>query len=124
MAGRAGGAGVTILLVEDDASLRLLCRVNLEHEGYRVLEAERLDKAEELLSAEDVDVVLLDLHVAGEDARELLHRLRVERLRTPVALVTGESGLEPAVAAAADAVIQKPFTLDDLLGTVERLRDR
>jgi DNA-binding response OmpR family regulator len=124
MAGRAGGAGGTVLLIEDDASLRLLCRVNLEHDGYRVLEAERLDKAEELLSAEDVDVVLLDLHVAGENSRDLLYRLRAEPLQTPVALITGESGLEPTVAAAADAVIEKPFTLDHLRATVERLRDR
>src|SRR5438046_2635902 len=44
-----GGAGHTVLVVDDDDSLRMLCRVNLEFEGYRVLEAPTVEIAEELL---------------------------------------------------------------------------
>ena len=47
-----GGEATTVLVVEDDASLRLLCRLNLELERYSVLEAGTLDVAEEILTQE------------------------------------------------------------------------
>ena len=59
----------TVLVVEDDAALRMLCRINLDLEGYRVLEAETMDRAAELVSSEPVDVVLLDLHVGERHGR-------------------------------------------------------
>jgi DNA-binding response OmpR family regulator len=66
----------TVLVVDDDASLRLLCRVNLELDGYRVLEAPTVAEAEDMLLAERVDVVLLDVHVGPESGIELMRNLR------------------------------------------------
>ena len=78
--------GPTVLIVEDDPSLRLLCRVNLELEGLNVLEAETLAQAIALVAGEPIDVVLLDLHV-GEDLGlgllPYLHESRPRRLRLP-----------------------------------------
>jgi DNA-binding NtrC family response regulator len=48
----------TILIVDDDASLRLLCRVNLELEGYNVLEAPSVAVAEDVVASDDVDLFL------------------------------------------------------------------
>ena len=45
-----GTAAQTVLVVDDDDSLRLLCRVNLELDGYRVLEAGSLAEAREALA--------------------------------------------------------------------------
>jgi DNA-binding response OmpR family regulator len=58
-----GAERATVLVVDDDPSLRLLCRVNLELEGYRVLEAGDLAAARSALSGDDVDVILLDVHL-------------------------------------------------------------
>ncbi|TML45984.1 MAG: response regulator [Actinobacteria bacterium] len=104
-----GGAGHTVLVVDDDDSLRMLCRVNLELEGYRVLEAPTVETAQELLRDERVDVVLLDVHVGSGDGFKVLGELTGER----VALFTGSFEV--------DAVLRKPFTLTDLSETVGRL---
>lgn len=119
-----GGSETTVLVVEDDVSLRLLCRVNLELEGYRVLEAATLREARDALAGEPVDVVLLDVHVAGQSGLDLLYELDAEEDRPGLALFTGESRIDAAVRDRVDAVIAKPFTLDDLSGTVARLATR
>jgi two-component system, OmpR family, KDP operon response regulator KdpE len=110
-----------VLVVEDDPSLRMLCRVNLELEHYRVLEAETLTRAEHLLTSEEIDVVLLDLHVGDRHGMELLPMLR-EHPETAVCLLSGTSEADPPVEEnGVDAFIRKPFELEDLMGTVERL---
>jgi two-component system, OmpR family, KDP operon response regulator KdpE len=111
-----------VLVVEDDPSLRMLCRVNLELEHYRVLEAETLTRAEHLLASEEVDVVLLDLHVGDRHGMELLPMLREQHPGTAVCLLSGTSEADPPVEEnGVDAFIRKPFELEDLMGTVERL---
>lgn len=114
-------AQVTVLVVDDDPSIRLLCRVNLELDGYSVAEAGTLDEARATIAARAPDVVILDVHVPGGDGRELLAELRAERPGLPVALLTGSAGREELLRAGADALIPKPFTLDELRETVGRL---
>jgi DNA-binding response OmpR family regulator len=114
-----GGIGHTVLVVDDDDSLRMLCRVNLELEGYRVLEAPTVERAETLLRDETVDVVLLDVHVGAGDGFKVLGEVGRER----VALFTGSFEVGEQHAAAVDAVLRKPFTLTELSETVGRLAD-
>jgi len=117
-----GPPGRTVLVVDDDESLRMLCRVNLELEGYRVLEAATLATARTALSSEPVEVLLLDLHLPGEDGRELLREVRARSPAPAVALFTGSPELEDgAQGEAADAVLRKPFALEELVVTVRRL---
>jgi len=111
----------TVLVVEDDPSLRMLCRVNLELEDYHVLEAETLARAEEIVRGEPVDVVLLDLHVGEERGLALLPALRRERPDAKVCLLSGTSETDPPERNGFDAFIRKPFELEDLLETVARL---
>ena len=114
----------TVLVVEDDAALRMLCRINLDLEGYRVLEADTIDRAAELVSSEPVDVVLLDLHVGERDGLELLPTLRAERPGAAVCLLSGTSVSEPPVEEGVDGFIRKPFELDVLTDTVQRLASK
>jgi two-component system nitrogen regulation response regulator NtrX len=115
------GGGHSVLVVDDEPSIRLLCRVNLELEGYRVLEAESLSRAREHLRDASVSVVLLDVHVGSEDGRTLLDEIRSEWPAVPVALFSGTAGVEAVDAEGADAIIPKPFQLEQLVGTVSRL---
>jgi DNA-binding response OmpR family regulator len=114
----------TVLVVEDDESLRMLCRINLELENYRVLEAETLVRAAELVSTEPVDVVLLDLHVGERHGTELLPLLRAERPAAAVCLLSGTSETDPPEEEGVDEFIRKPFDLDVLTETVARLASR
>jgi DNA-binding response OmpR family regulator len=107
----------TVLVVDDDASLRMLCRVNLELEGYRVLEAATVEAAEELLRDEQIDVVLLDVHVGSEDGFGLLSHVGGQR----VALFSGSYDPDDERRRQVDAILRKPFTLDELADTVGRL---
>ena len=114
-----GGTGKTVLVVDDDASLRLLCRVNLELDGYTVLEATGVGQAKEMLDAGGIDAMLLDLHLGDGDGRDLLASLGSQR--PPVALFTGSEQIGPALHAVADAVLSKPFEIGVLSETVGRL---
>src|SRR5467141_3198634 len=80
-------AAPTALIVDDDPALRLLCRVNLELEGFSVREAATVAEAEAAIAEERPDVVLLDVHLGGEQTHDLLARIRADGI--PVALVTG-----------------------------------
>ena len=100
--------------------------MNLELDGCTVLEAGGLSEARELLSASSVDVVLLDVHVGRDDGRELLRELRRSSPGTPVAFLTGsvDRGALESDTERADAVIPKPFRLDELTSTVKELAAR
>jgi DNA-binding NtrC family response regulator len=108
----------TVLVVDDDPSLRLLCRVNLELEGYAVVEAGTLDDAERALDDGLIDVVLLDVHLGNEEGLTLFTKIEERGLTSSTALLTGSPGKELPPDA---TVIPKPFRIDDLTGTVRRL---
>jgi len=106
------------LIVDDDAALRLLCRVNLELDGFTVREAATIAAAEAAIAEERPDVVLLDVHLGGEQTHELLARIRSARI--PVALVTGSVDIAD-YRGQADAVLGKPVVPETLVGTARRL---
>jgi DNA-binding NtrC family response regulator len=110
-----------VLIVDDDASLRLLCRVNLELEGYNVLEARSVAAAEEAVAADAVDLFLLDVHVGADDGLALMRSLRAREHRAPIVLFTGSARLDSATITEADGVVPKPFRLEQLLDVVRRL---
>ena len=111
----------TVLVVDDDRSIRLLCRINLELEGYEVVEAGTLDEARAKLDAHDVGVVLLDLRVGTESGTGLLGDLHARQPPIPVAVVSGSAELEAPDEALASATLRKPFTIEQLLETVRAL---
>ena len=113
--------GHIVLVVDDDASIRMLCRLNLELDGWSVREAATLAQAREQLVPEGVDVVLLDMHVGSENGVEFLRELRRERPGLKVAMLTGSDDLQDIDA---DAVISKPFKIDELRTTVAGLAPR
>ena len=110
-----------VLVVDDDPSIRLLCRINLELEGWTVREAESLADARRELEAEGAAVVLLDVHVGLESGVGFLDELRREHPGLPVAMLTGSIEHPIVGYVAAEAVIAKPFTLEQLSETVRLL---
>ena len=114
----------TVLVVDDDAAIRFLCRVNLELDGWTVHEARAIEEARQKLAAAAVDVVLLDVHVGVESGLDFIEEIRDRHPGVPIVLLTGSVGSPSLDAVSADAVIPKPFTLDQLTGTLGKLVPR
>jgi DNA-binding NtrC family response regulator len=114
-------APARILVVDDDASIRLLCRVNFELEGHEVLEAGSLAAARASLAEESVDLVVLDVHLHGERSDDLVAECHARQPRLPVVLVTGSVEITHPGLVGADAILPKPFELEILLSTVRDL---
>ena len=122
--GRNGVARPVVLVVDDDRAIRLLCRLNLELDGYDVREAPTIGDARAHLATGDVAVVLLDMHVGRERGIELLDELVAGEPRVPVAVVSGSTDVHGPAYAHADAVLAKPFTIEELTSTVGTLASR
>jgi DNA-binding response OmpR family regulator len=87
--------GMRVLVIDDEAPIRLLCRVNLEAEGMEVLEAADGPTGLEKARAEIPDVILLDVMMPGLDgwrvAEELLDDERTEGI--PIVFLTARAEL-------------------------------
>jgi DNA-binding NtrC family response regulator len=111
----------TVLVVDDDAAIRFLCRVNLELDGWAVHEAEAIEQARATLAATPVDVVLLDVHVGIDSGLDFMAEIRERHPDVSVVLLTGSVGSPSFDGGGADAIISKPFRLDQLTGTLGEL---
>ena len=106
-----------MLVVEDDAGLRLLARVNLELEQFSVREAGTLEEARAALAAERPGLGFLDVHLHGESTDVLLGELR--RAGVPVVVVTGTADATQ-YRDRADDVLGKPFEPSALVAAARR----
>jgi two-component system phosphate regulon response regulator PhoB len=118
-----------ILIAEDEESLTLLLRYNLEAEGYEVEVVARGDEAELRLREEIPDLVLLDWMLPGLSGIELCRRIRLRREteRLPVIILTArgeESDRVRGLATGADDYVTKPFSVPELLARVRALLRR
>lgn len=113
-----------VLVVDDERSLRLLCRVNLELEGHTVREAGTLAEARRQLELGTPDVILLDIHVGADDGLELLDEIAALELPTRVVLLSGTAEVTPELRTRVDAVLGKPFELQRLTAAVDDSRVR
>lgn len=127
-AAAAGSKRPTVLIVDDEPTIRLLVRATLEEAGYRSIEAADGRDALELARSERPDAVLLDIaipHVSGLDVCRQL-RQRPETAGTPVLFLTGLGHAEEQQAAGeagGQGCIFKPFQPADLVSRLaEALR--
>jgi DNA-binding NtrC family response regulator len=114
----------TVLVLDDEPALRLLCRVNLEFEGYRVLEAGSVEAARAALDAEPVDLALLDVHVGPDSGLDLVPDLRSLEPPAAVVVLSGTAEITPELRAMVDGVLGKPFQIEELAEVVSRALDQ
>ncbi|MFB9887587.1 sigma-54-dependent transcriptional regulator [Balneatrix alpica] len=113
----------TILLVEDDASLREALADTLSLKGYHYLQAPHAEAALQLLEEQMVDMVVSDISMPGMDGYELQQRLRVSHPYLPVLLMTAYGDISRAVEAMRNGAVDyllKPFEPQALLQILER----
>ncbi len=113
----------TILVADDDATIRTNLRLLLQSEGYRVLEAADGLQAARAFNDPAVSLVLLDLKMPGRDGMDLLREYQDQLEETPVIVITALGGSAAAIGAmklGAYDYITKPFDLDAVLFAVRR----
>src|SRR5439155_19864869 len=83
-----------VLVVDDEDDIRELCRVNLEFEGYEVIDAADGEAALQLVRSDHPDVIFLDLMMPKMDGWEVLRRLKEDDATAsiPVILLTAKTG--------------------------------
>jgi CheY-like chemotaxis protein len=111
-----------VLVVDDEASVRILLQLALEDAGYTVSLAANGREALVCLVGGPADIVLTDLQMPGLGGVELFTELRAQGFRIPVVFMSaGTNARSAAVAHGADGYIPKPFDLDTLLSTLAYL---
>ena len=119
---RVGNPMATILLIDDEASMRRLFQVALEGAGYQVLTAENGKHGLRVLEHQAADLIVVDIFMPEMDGLELIPLLRKTRPAAKIIAISGGSDetnyLDMARYLGAHAILKKPFSLQELLHAV------
>ena len=110
-----------VLVVEDDASITLGLRINLESEGYDVLDAEDGERGLEIARRERPDLLILDVMLPKMNGFQVLQAMRREGLMMPIIILsarTAEMDKVTGLELGAEDYVAKPFSLAELLARV------
>lgn len=114
----------TVLIADDEPSMRLLVHATIESEDYMVIEAVDGAEAWAMIKQHKPSLVLLDVQMPGQTGLDVLHLVKSDPdlVATRVILLTSkaqESDVEKGLIAGADFYLTKPFSPLDLLTRVD-----
>jgi DNA-binding response OmpR family regulator len=112
----------TVLIVDDEPSVRTIAKTILSGAGYAIAEAADPEAARVAVQStpRPFDLILLDLTLTGQSGASLIPEFRTRTPGSRVLLVSGAGG-EEAEGLGADGFLAKPFTRAALLGAVQRV---
>jgi putative two-component system response regulator len=116
-----------ILVIDDEAVIRMLVVEILEAAGHQVVDASSAERALQLLDEDEFDLVVSDVIMPGLSGLELLEALRTQRASLPVVLVTGAGTYETlsqALTRGAAGLVTKPFAHAELQAAVADALER
>lgn len=115
--------GKTLLVVDDEPDLREIVSSELEFMGAAVFQAENVAAAKKVLLNQKIDLIVSDIRMPGGTGIDLLDFVKANDVDIPpVILITGFADITvpDAFNKGAEALMNKPFKLDDLIKTVAR----
>lgn len=115
---------MTILVADDDASVRGFLRMVLAGAGYEVVEAANGREAAEIIRSREVGLLITDLVMPEQEGIETILALRKSHANLKIVAISGAFAgryLTAAASLGADATILKPVSPRDLLDTVSRV---
>ncbi|MGI8387634.1 response regulator transcription factor [Robertmurraya sp. P23] len=110
-----------ILIIEDEAKISRIIKLELEHEGYKVKTAETGIDGLELFNNQQWNLVLLDIMIPEINGMEVLRRIRTSGDMTPIILLTARDSIYDKVSGldhGANDYITKPFQIEELLARI------
>jgi len=116
-----------VLVVEDERKLAQVLASALEEDHYEVVVAPTGEDGFFRATAEQFDLVLLDLMLPGRSGLDILRALRERRVETPVLILTARDGVDDRVRGldvGADDYLVKPFAVAELLARIRALLRR
>lgn len=118
---------ITILLAEDDTSLRKLMTYHLEQKGYNVLQAQDGDVAMGLLDKNHIDLMISDVMMPGKDGFTLTREIRDAKYDFPILMATALESLADkrlGFVSGTDDYMVKPLDMEEMLLRVDALLRR
>jgi two-component system, OmpR family, alkaline phosphatase synthesis response regulator PhoP len=116
-----------ILLVEDEENIRDVVKLNLEMEGFEVVDTENGKEAVRLSQEQHFDLLVLDVMLPGMNGFEVCEQVRLSNHDVPIIFLTAKDGAQDRIIGlkkGADDYLTKPFTLEELLLRVQNLLKR
>ena len=116
-----------ILLVEDEENIRDVVKLNLEMEGYEVVETDNGKEAVRLSQEQHFDLLVLDVMLPEMNGFEICEQVRLSNHETPIIFLTAKDSAQDRIAGlkkGADDYLTKPFSLEELLLRVQNLLKR
>ncbi|SDE18652.1 DNA-binding response regulator, OmpR family, contains REC and winged-helix (wHTH) domain [Bacillus wiedmannii] len=117
----------TILVLEDDITIRSFITLNMKRAGFNVLETDTGEKALELLEHHNVDIVILDVMLPGIDGFRVCKSIRKNNEDIGIIILTAlvqEKDQVHGLTIGADDYIKKPFSIIELVARVQSLLRR
>ncbi|MBJ8073029.1 two component transcriptional regulator, winged helix family [Bacillus mycoides] len=117
----------TILVLEDEITIRSFITLNMKRAGFNVLETDTGEKALELLENHNVDIVILDVMLRGIDGFRVCKRIRKNNEKIGIIILTArvqEKDQVHGLTIGADDYIKKPFSIIELVARVQSLLRR
>ena len=111
----------SILIVDDEESIRFSLKGGLEDEGYHALLAANGEEAVQVIEHNEIDLILLDIWMPGKDGLQILEELNKNGFRIPVIIMTGHGSIDTAIRATrlgALDFIEKPLDLNKIIITI------
>ncbi|MFZ2447758.1 MAG: ATP-binding protein [Syntrophobacteraceae bacterium] len=119
-----GTSSYRLLLVEDDPEILNILRDMLRLKGHRVVAVSDSEKALEMISASNFDLVLTDLGMPVVSGWEIAKHTKARNAKTPVVMITGWGAQyeeENLAARGVDLMLAKPLSWDKLLNSIEKM---
>lgn len=114
-----------VLVIDDEANIRLLYKEELEDEGYKVSVAANSEDARDQIKKEKPDVITLDIKMPGIDGIKFLESLKVEYGDIPVVMCSAYGSYKQDFRVwASDAYVVKSADLGELKMTLKEILDK
>jgi DNA-binding response OmpR family regulator len=111
-----------ILVVDDDESIGFMLKLMLEHKGFLVTVAQRAENLEDIIAANNIALIILDMLIADLKGTDVCMALKSNPATAaiPVIMMTALPGIEKICQeAGADDFIAKPFEMDTFLSKID-----